>query len=64
MWPAYKGEGGGKFNSSEVLGEREVRSLGSGRECLRGHYCFFLFFFLRPPDEHKNSDWSELIRST
>ena len=40
----------------------KAQSLGSCREHLQGHYCFLCF--LRPPDECKNPDWSELIRST
>ena len=42
----------------EVECKREARSLGSRRECLQGRYCFLRF--LRPPDERKNPDWSEL----
>ena len=46
----------------EARREHEAQSLGSCRERLQGHYCFLCF--LRPPDERKNADWSELIRST
>ena len=51
MWPVYKVEGGeGVKYECEVLGECEVQSLGSGRECLQERYnCFFFFIFLRPP---------------
>ena len=42
--------------------EREAQSLRSRRERLQGRYCFLCF--LRTPDERKNPDWSELIRST
>ena len=51
-----------KGREGEVECEREARSLGSRRERLQGRYCFLRV--LRPPDERKNRDWSELIRST
>jgi hypothetical protein len=41
--------------------KREARSEGEGGERLQGRYCFLRF--LRPPDERKNSDWSELIKN-
>ena len=46
----------------EARREHKAQSLGSHRERLQGRYCFLCF--LRPPDERKNPDWSELIRST
>ena len=40
--------------------KREARSEGDGGERLQGRYCFLRF--LRPRDERKNPDWSELIK--
>ena len=54
-------EGEVKFER-EVRGERKARSLGSGVGRLQGRYWFFRV--LRPPDERKNPDWSELIKIT
>ena len=39
--------------------KREARSEGGAGERLQGRY--FFLRFLRPPDQRKNPDWSELI---
>ena len=44
-----------------MAGRRAREGIGrrGGRNGLQGHYCFLRF--LRPPDECKNPDWSDLI---
>ena len=59
-------ERGGK---GDVTFEREVRRDWEGIYWdLGGNTCkdpiVFFFRFLRPPDERKNPDWPELVRST
>ena len=44
-----------------MAGRRAREGIGrrGGRNGLQGRYCFLRF--LRPPDERKNPDWSDLI---
>ena len=53
-WQAVEREGKGQNN----LGRIGRSGVGNG---LQGRYCFLGVIHVRPPDESKNCDWSDLM---